>query len=826
LRTLSDLLNALTSPVGDYLRDPWGVAQAVLAHLRQWVNTWGPFVAPAVALTVGALVLVRRWWWRRCQARWHTDARVITVLAPPTVDPAGATALWSNLVGLLRPAWARWISGQPHLTWEYVFSHEGVRIQFWIPGVVPPGMVERAIEAAWPGAHTHTHPAEPALPLTAPASQRMEMAGGELRLARSEALPIRSDFPADPIRALLGAPVGLGPQERAVVQILARPVTGARVTKARRVGAGRSVPLISRLLDLITPHTPSRRRATPSSTVDHQSSLEAATQDRVIITKHRGSQYETRIRYAISTLVTDQIDRGELTRVRARLRGRGHAIAAAFAAFTDHNYYRRTRLHQPGRVVAARHLRAGDLLSVPELAALAHLPTDEAIPGLQRAGAKALPPPPGIASTGAGIKPIGLTDSGHPRPVGLHVPDARHHLHILGATGSGKSELMARMILADADAGRGLVVIDPKGDLVTDILMRLPEHLGSKVVLFDADSHSRPPVLNPLEGTDTARTVDNLVSIFSRVYASSWGPRTEDILRAGLLTLRALPGVPTLIELPKLLSIPAFRQRARDQITDEVLLGFWSWYDELSEASRAHAIAPLMNKLRGFLLRPFVRAAIAGGQSTVDMDTVLDGGICLVRIGKDTLGMETARLVGSIVVARTWQATTRRARIPQRLRQDCALYIDECHNFLNLPYALEDMLAEARGYRLSMTLAHQYLGQLPQDLEEGTSTNARSKVFFTTSPEDAKRLARHTQPRLSEHDLANLGAFHAAARLVLGGEQAPPFTLVTEKLPPAIPGRAQRIRHAARINTQPRTTERTTSPEGGAAPTADPRRTA
>ena len=154
-----------------------------------------------------------------------------------------------------------------------------------------------------------------------------------------------------------------------------------------------------------------------------------------------------------------------------------------------------------------------------------------------------------------------------------------------------------------------------------------------------------------------------------------------------------------------------------------------------------------MNKVRAFLLRPFVRAAIAGGPSTVDMDEVLDtGGICLVRIAQGALGVETARLVGSLVVARTWQAATRRARIPQRQRRDAALYIDECHNFLNLAYPLEDMLAEARGLpAVAMTLAHQYLGQLPRELEEGISTNARSKIFFNASPEDARELARHTR---------------------------------------------------------------------------------
>ncbi|MET8759862.1 type IV secretion system DNA-binding domain-containing protein [Lentzea sp. NPDC004782] len=822
----------LGSPVGDYLRDPLGVFRNALAYLRDLATAWGPIVGPIIALAVAAAAIARRQWRLRYHDKLAADARVITVLAPPTVDPSGALTVWSNLVGLLRPGWLRRFSGQPHLGFELTFTDDGLQIRFWVPGLVPPGMVERAIEAAWPGAHTRTAPAKPPIPLSAAAARQVIAIGGELRLARSEALPIRIEHPADPLRALLGAPVGLGPHERACVQVLARPVAGHRVAKARRaarhVHTGSSANLIGRLLDAITPGKTARpTTSTRTPQLDRQTSLEYAAQDRAVVDKLRTNQFETRIRYAVGTTVPADTTPGEIQAVREVLRGRGHAIASAFSAYSEHNYYRRVRLRQPITTLAERRLNKGDLLSIPELAAIAHLPTDDATPGLQRAGAKAVPPPPGIATTGDLIKPLGLSDSGHSRPIGLHVADARHHVHIIGATGSGKSELMARMILDDAEAGRGVVVVDPKGDLVSDILMRLPQELGHKVVLFDADSKSRPPILNPLEGTDKARAVDNLVSIFSRIYASSWGPRTDDILRAGLLTLTAMPGTPTLTDLPKLLTMPSFRQLACGQINDEVLKGFWSWYDDLSEASRAQVIAPLMNKVRGFLLRPFVRAAIAGGASTVDMDDVLNtGGICLVRIGRDALGMETARLVGSIVVARTWQAASRRARVPQRLRRDCGLYVDECHNFLNLAYPLEDMLAEARGYRLSMTLAHQYLGQLPKELEEGISTNARSKIFFNASPEDARRLARHTTPRLSDHDLSNLGVYHAAVRLVMGGEEAPAFTMVTEKLRPAIPGRAKEIRQAARINTRAPVID-----PGDAIPTltntaADPRRTA
>ncbi|GLY67615.1 type IV secretory system conjugative DNA transfer family protein [Amycolatopsis taiwanensis] len=792
--------------VGDYLRDPGGITLDLLTALRDWATTWGPIALPALAITLAGWFAARRWWRARRHAALQVDARRITVLAPPTVDPAGGCAVWSNLVGLLRPAWRRWWAGQPHLAMEYMFDEHGVTVQFWVPGLIPPSLVERAIEAAWPGSRTRTTPATSPLPAPEAGRRRITVAG-QLRLARSEALPIRVSFEADPIRGLLGAPVGLGRAEHACVQILARPVTGRRVAKARRaarrVHHGSSAGLGGRILDVITPGANATRTGrTPDSrriSTDPQLSLEYSAQNKAIVGKHRGSQYETVIHYAVATdLPADAPD--ELTRqARNTARGRAHALAAAFAAFTEHNHYTRRRLHNPAHALAERRLGRGDLLSVPELAAIAHLPTDAEIPGVERAGAKAVAPPPAVATPGPGVKPLGQADTSHTRPVGLRVADARHHLHVLGATGSGKSTLLGNMILADADAGRGVVLIDPKGDLVTDILNRLPRSAAGRVVLFDADSLHRPPILNPLEGGDTDRDVDNLVSVFRRVYSAFWGPRTDDLMRAACLTLRAQEGVPTLADLPKLLASEAFRSRITAGLTDPVLTGFWQWYDELTDSSRSQVISPLMNKLRAFLLRPFVKEAIAGGSSTVDMSQVLDeGGICLVRIPKGSLGEETTRLVGSLVVARTWQATTARARVPQRLRPDASLVVDECHNFLNLPYPLEDMLAEARGFRVSMTLAHQHLGQLPRELKEGISTNARSKIFFSASPEDARELARHTAPRLSDHDLSHLGAYHTATRLVVHGEETEPFTMTTTPLPAPIPGRAREIRAALR----------------------------
>jgi hypothetical protein len=819
---------AAISPLGRYLTDPGAAAARVARVLLEAAIHQGPAAGPLLAAALITAVLARRWLRRRRHAALAAGARVITVLAPPEADPAGGEALWGHLTGLLRPRWARLWHGQPHIGFEYTWAGPVMTISVWVPGTVPPGMIERAIEAAWPGAHALTAPAAPPFPPGALAT------GGTLRLARTEILPLKTDHDADPLRALAAAGSGLAAGEHAIVQVLARPVTGARLRRARRASrqlrTGRPARLSSRLLDVFTPggNSGTARRAAG------RSDPELAAEVRASVIKSAGPQWDTQIRYATATTAVPA-RRGRLrdtaaqAQARARLRGLAHGLASATALYAGRNWLARRHLRHPAEQITTRRFGRGGLLSVPELAAIARLPADASVPGLSRAGARAVAPPAVIPVPGPGVRPLGVSDTGVPRPVGITVADARHHLRVIGPTGTGKTTLIIGQILADAGAGRGVVFCDPKGDAVTDLLARLPENVAGKVVLFDPADRAAPPCLNVLQGdgsgTDHDVITDNVTGIFRRIFAAFWGPRTDDIFRAACLTLlRSVPpgsGQVTLADIPALLTQDAYRRRLTADIPDPVLAGFWTWYEQLSEASRAHAIGPLMNKLRAFLLRSFARQAIAAGPSTFTMTQVLDhGGLCLARLPKGTLGEETAQLVGSFIVAATWQAAARRAGIPQRQRADAGLYIDECQNFLTLPYPLEDLLAEARAYRLSITMAHQNLAQLPADLAAGISANARSQVIFTASPEDARTLERHTLPNLTAHDLSHLGAYQAAARLVAGNGETPAFTLRTQPLPPAVPGRAAMIRRAARAAYSGSTarTSAQAGPRGGSDP--------
>jgi len=765
---------------------PSGALTGWLHHLTATAVAGTPSAGAAAAVLIlavtGGVLLGRRG--RRLLA---SGARLITVLPPPEVDPAGAQALWSNLMALLRPAWRRLTDGQPHLAFEYRWDTAGLQIRLWVPGVVPPGLVERAIEAAWPAARTST--TDPAGPAWAPLGVDVgAVTGGELRLAAPEVFPLRFEHGADPLRALLGAAAGLADTDSVCVQILARPVTGRRLSRAhiavRNLRAGRPVTRAGRLLDLLTPGP---------AAIQPGHDPQQAADVRAIMDKAAYPQWESVVRYGIASTATSPVATG-------RLRGRAHAVASAFALYSGRNRFARHRLRRPAQTLSARALGRGDLLSVPELAALAHLPLDVTVAGLTRAGAKPVAPPPGIPAAG---KPLGHAETGTRQPVALGVADARQHLHILGATGSGKSTLLAGLVLADVTAGRGAVVIDPKGDLVIDILDRLPAAAPPRTVILDPDDVTAPPSLNVLAGPDPDLVVDNLVGIFRSIFERFWGPRTDDVLRAAALTLlhpanSHLPP-PTLVDIPRLLSDERFRAAYTTGIGDPAGLGgFWAGYEQMGDAARAQVIGPLLNKLRAFLLRDYVRGTVASAASSFDMAAVLDGGLLLARVPKGILGEDTARLLGSFVVAQVWQAATHRARLGQQARVDAALYVDECQNFLTLPRSFDEMLAEARGYRLSLVLAHQHLGQLPRDLREGISANARSKLLFNLSPEDARTLERHVAPELSAHDLSHLAAYTAAARLVVGGAETPAFTIATD--PPTLPvaGRADHVRAVSR----------------------------
>lgn len=337
-------------------------------------------------------------------------------------------------------------------------------------------------------------------------------------------------------------------------------------------------------------------------------------------------------------------------------------------------------------------------------------------------------------------------------------------------------------------AGRGVVVVDPKGDLVADVLDRVPAERSGDVVVIDPADELRPVGLNLLarSGDSPELVVDQVVSIFHDLYRDSWGPRTDDILRAALLTLVGVPGM-TLTEVPLLLTDPGFRRPLVARLNDPVALGpFWGWYEGLSDGERTQAIGPVMNKLRTFLLRRRLRNMLGQAQPAFDFDQALDArSIVLAPLTKGLLGEEAAALLGSLVVTRLWQAVQARTAQAQADRPVTFAYIDEFQDYLHLPVGVEAMLTQARGLGLGLTLAHQHLGQLPASVREAVLANARNRIIFQVAATDAQALARELTPDVKAADLQNLGRFEVVARLSAGGLVTRPVTGTTMVAPPA-----------------------------------------
>ena len=341
-----------------------------------------------------------------------------------------------------------------------------------------------------------------------------------------------------------------------------------------------------------------------------------------------------------------------------------------------------------------------------------------------------------------------------PKKLSISPKDSLEHTILLGPTGSGKSTAMEHLIMADIRAGRSVLVLDPKADLVTDILERVPKERHKDVVVIDP-SDDEPVGFNPLGYKDYKNKgliADAVLSVLHEIFEDSWGIRTQQILSAALLTLTDIPEA-NILWLPALLTNPDFRARIVAQVKDRIgLLPFWRQFEAMKESERNTNIGPVLNKLEQFIFRPGLRNVLGQSHPKFSlMDLFMKRKIVLVPLNKGLVGGESAKLLGSLIVGLTWTLALSRAAIPQEKRHTVSIYIDELQDYLRLPTDLADALAQARGLGVGMTLAHQYREQLPPDIRSAVDANTRNKIIFGLNGGDAKAMAFFA-PDLSSED--------------------------------------------------------------------------
>jgi hypothetical protein len=377
---------------------------------------------------------------------------------------------------------------------------------------------------------------------------------------------------------------------------------------------------------------------------------------------------------------------------------------------------------------------------------------------------------------------------GQERPLAQDLESVLRHTLIMAPTGTGKSYAAAGLILQDisADDRRAVFVLDAKEDLVETVLQRIPRHRAPDVAILDPAS-DRPLGLDPLAHARRSPELaaDQVFGVLKRLWGLQAAPRTLDLLHAALLTLCHTPGA-VLPDLAPLLLDAGYRRRLVAPLHEDLALGpFWATYQAMSETEWAQVVAPLMTRLRQFLLRPTLRAVLGQSRPSLTVRDVMDEGkVLLVPLSAGRLGAEAASLLGALLVADIWITTQARAGTPPAERRPVSVFIDEWQTIVHLPTPLEEVLAQSRGYGVGYTLANQHLGQLPAGLREAVLANARNKVSFALPPADAAVMARAYGEPVRAQDLERLGQYEVMLRLVAGGALAPPTTGLTRPLPP------------------------------------------
>lgn len=378
---------------------------------------------------------------------------------------------------------------------------------------------------------------------------------------------------------------------------------------------------------------------------------------------------------------------------------------------------------------------------------------------------------------------------GDGRQMGISARDALLHTITYGPTNSGKSTIMLHLVEADMRAGHSVVVLDPKRQLVDDVLARVPKERLDDVVILDV-SDANPIGFNPLDvtGRDPDVVVDGIMSVFASLFRDGFGPRTLDIFSGTMRSLAraaATTGqVCTVADIPRMLTEPAFRRQVLAAVADdEGLAGFWAWYDSRSPAAQSAAISAPLNKLRQLLLRPALMRMLDQRQSRFRLrDIYQQGAIVLVPLNEAQIGAGTAELLGSLVVADIWQAVQERATEAEPTKRPGFVYIDEAPRFLHLPTSLADALALSRSMGVGWFLAAQFARQFPKELRAAIDMNARSKIIFGTEYDDATHFARGSD-QIKAADFMALGRFQTYVNLVADG--TPTGWALAQTLPPS-----------------------------------------
>lgn len=427
------------------------------------------------------------------------------------------------------------------------------------------------------------------------------------------------------------------------------------------------------------------------------------------------------------------------------------------------------------------------ILSVEELASICHFPISTTeTPKIKWLKAGSAPPPVNIPADGIAL---GYNDyRGVNTEIRITDNDRRRHMYVIGQTGVGKSNYLQEMAKKDARAGKGFCFIDPHGDAIEDILTSIPKERAEDVVIFDPADVARPIGINMLE-YDPAHpeqktfVINEMIGIFDQLYdlKQTGGPMFEQYMRNAMLLIMEDPeSGSTLMEIPKVLSDEEFRRYKLEHCANPIVRDFWLKEAEKAggEAALANMVPYITSKLTTFISNDMMRPIIAQQKSAINFRECMDSGkIVLVNLSKGKIGEINARLLGMVIVGKILMAALSRVDTPEAERKDFYLYLDEFQNVTTTSIA--QILSEARKYRLVLILAHQFIGQLKEEISKSVFGNVGSLAAFRVGPEDAEFLEKQFAPIFTASDIVNVDNYNCFVRFLMNNELTKPFNMKT-----------------------------------------------
>ncbi|NCN21987.1 type IV secretion system DNA-binding domain-containing protein [Candidatus Falkowbacteria bacterium] len=370
------------------------------------------------------------------------------------------------------------------------------------------------------------------------------------------------------------------------------------------------------------------------------------------------------------------------------------------------------------------------------------------------------------------------------RRFGIKTDDRRRHMYLIGKTGMGKSTILENMIVGDIRAGFGVAVVDPHGDLAEKIMEYIPSDRIHDVIYFNPSDIDFPIAFNIVEQVEPHLrhlVASGLIGVFQKLWADSWGPRLEYILRNAILAILDFPGS-TILGVVRMLSDKNYRKQVVTNIKDPVVKAFWEReFSGYADKFASEAVSPIQNKVGQFLSSSLMRNIIGQVKSSIDIREVMDSGkILIMNLSKGRIGEDNSALLGAMMITKIQLAAMSRVDVPEGERKDFYLYIDEFQNFSTDSFA--NILSEARKYRLNLILAHQYIEQLSEKVKPAVFGNVGTMIVFRVGAADAEELVKEFTPTFTEEDIVNLPKYEMYLKLMIDGIASSPFS--AKGLPP------------------------------------------